>query len=186
MLPLDDPRWQKYLGGYRVPYDASGVLRTLFANGPSEELWEAFWTELHHQGDVHQASYAAVPWLVEFVRRSPKIDWNAMALIATIELEREQHGNPRVAEELAKDYFSAIESLPAILGTHPDKQWSELVVRSAVACIALARGQRRLADAYLNLDRDTVSRWYSEEFGWDFPDAKWNPEADEGNDVGSS
>ncbi len=30
-------------------------------DGPDEELWEEFWTELHHQGDLHQASYAAVP-----------------------------------------------------------------------------------------------------------------------------
>ncbi|MBI3462617.1 MAG: hypothetical protein HY000_06080 [Planctomycetes bacterium] len=88
MLPLADPRWQSYMGGYRVLYDASPGLRRLLADGPNEELWEEFWTELHHQSDVHQASYAAVPWLVEFVRRSSKIDWNALALVATIELER--------------------------------------------------------------------------------------------------
>jgi hypothetical protein len=170
MLPLDDPRWQSYKGGYRVPYDASPGLRRLLADGPDEELWEEFWTQLHHQGAVHQASYAAVPWLAEFVRRSPKIDWNALALIATIDLEREQHGNPKVANELAASYFAATKSLPAILGTHPDDEWSELVVRPAVACIALARGQRWFARAYLELDRDTAGRWFSEEVGWDFPE----------------
>jgi hypothetical protein len=60
MLPLDDPRWQSYKGGYRVPFDASAGLRRLLADGSTEDLWEEFWTELHHQGDVHQASYAAV------------------------------------------------------------------------------------------------------------------------------
>src|SRR5258707_118280 len=148
MLPLDDRRWQTYKGGYRVAYDASPGLRRLLANGPDEELWEEFWTELHHQGDVHQASYAAVPWFVEFVRRSSKIDWNALALVATIELERDQHRNPKVAQELSVDYYAAIKSLPGVLGTHQDQEWSELVVQSAVACIALARGHRWFARAY--------------------------------------
>ena len=177
MLPLDDARWQSYLGGYRVPFDASPALRRLLADDPDEPLWDELSTELHHQGDVYQASYAAVPWLVEFVRRSPRIDSNALVLIATIELERGQHGNPKVAKELAGDYFAAIKSLPGVLGSHPDEQWSELVVQPAVACIALARGQRWFARAYLELDRDTARRWFSEEFGWDFPDAEYDPAA---------
>ena len=178
MLPLDDLRWQSYKGGYRVPYDASPALRRLLADGPDEELWEEFWNELHHQGDLHQASYAAVPWLVEFVRRSPKLDWNALALIATIELERGECRNPTVANELSAGYDAAIRSLPNMLGSHPDQEWSELVVRSAVACIAMARGHRWYARAYLELDRDTAGRWFSEEFGWDFPDAEPGAPAD--------
>src|SRR6188472_219744 len=117
MLPLDDPRWQSYKGGYRVPYDASPALRRLLTDGPDDELWEELWNELHHQGDLHQASYAAVPWLVEFIRCSPKLDWNAVGLIATIELERDQHRNPAVAEELSAGYDAAIRSLPEVLGT---------------------------------------------------------------------
>jgi hypothetical protein len=172
MLPLDDPRWQTYKGGYRVLYDASPGLRRLLASGPDDDLWEEFWTELHHQGDVHQASYAAVPWLIEFVRRSSRIDWNALALVATIELERDRHRNPKVAKELSVGYHAAIQSLPGLLGTHSDQEWSELVVQAAVACIAMARGQRWFARAYLELDRDTAGQWFSEEFGWDFPDAE--------------
>lgn len=74
MLQFDDARWRSYKGGYRVPYDASLALRRLLAEGPDDELWDELWSELHHQGDLDQASYAAVPWLVEFIRRSPKLD----------------------------------------------------------------------------------------------------------------
>lgn len=169
MLSLDDPRWQAYEGGYRVPYDASGPLRQLLEEGASPELWEEFWNELHHQGDVGAASYAAVPWLVEFVRRSPKLDWNPLALVAVIELERPT--NPELPAELAADYGAAFEKLPEILGSHPDREWDEYVVRSAVACISLARGQRWYAKAVFELDRDTAGRWFSAEFGWDFPDS---------------
>ena len=171
MLPLDDPRWQSYKGGYRVPYDASPALKRLLSGGPDKALWEEFWTELHHQGDLHQASYAAVPWLVESVRRSPKLDWNALALVATIELERDQHGNPKVARELLAGYTAAILSLPGVLGSHPDQSWSHLVVQSATACIAMARGQRWFARVYLELDRETAGRWLADELGCEFPDA---------------
>src|SRR5438552_11633095 len=121
MLPLDDPRWQSFKGGYRILYDASPVIRRLLEKGATSKLWEELWNELHHQGDVNQASYAAVPWLVEFIRIAAKIDWNALALIATIELERGQNGNPHVESDLESDYFRAIQSLPPLLGTHSDE-----------------------------------------------------------------
>jgi hypothetical protein len=171
VLPLDDPRWRSFQGGYGVEYDASAALRRLLAEGPSEELWAEFYDELHHQGDVDQASYAAVPWLVEFIRRSPTLDWNALALIAIIELERAEKGNPRVHSDLSEAYFSAIQSLPGILGIHPDQQWGEEVTHYAASCIALARGQRWFGKAYFELDRSTAGRWFSEEFGWQFGDA---------------
>jgi hypothetical protein len=178
MLPLDDPRWQSYKGGYRVPYDASRGLRRLLTDGPCKELWEELWNNLHHQGDLHQASYAALPWLVEFIRRSPKLDWNAVALVALIELERDQHNNPPVAEELSSGYYAAIRSLPEVLSSHPDREWGDCVVQAAVACIALARGQRWFARAYFELDRATAGRWFSEELGWDFPDFEPGAAAD--------
>src|SRR5437588_9974665 len=88
MLPLDDPRWQSYAGGYGGPYDASVPLRRLFEQGASAELWDELWQELHHQGAVGPASFAAVPWLLDYARRSHELDWNAFGLIAVIELER--------------------------------------------------------------------------------------------------
>jgi hypothetical protein len=167
MLPLHDARWQSYHGGYRVPYDATPLLRRLLNDGPDDDIWEEFWNELHHQGDVDQASYAAVPWLVEFIRQSPTIEWNALALIATIELEREERKNPPVASELSESYTAAIRSLPEILGSHSDTDWDELIMQSAAACIALSRGQRWFGRAYLELVRDTAGRWLAEEMGYE-------------------
>jgi hypothetical protein len=169
VLPLDDSRWQNYRGGYRVPYNASVPIRRLLAEGASAGLWDEMWNELHHQGDVDAASYAAAPWLVEFVRCSTKLDWNALALIAVVEIERP--ANPAIPPELAGDYFRAIRSLPEVIGCHPDQEWGELIVSPAVTCIALARGQRWFAKACLELDHDTAKRWFSEEFGWELDGA---------------
>lgn len=174
MLPLDDPRWQGYEGGYRCPYDASRPLRQLLEQGATPQVWEELFEELHHQGDVGPASYAAVPWLVEFVRRSEKLDWQPLSLIALIELQRPagpgESGrlpNPPLPDEIAADYFAAIRSLAAVLGSHPDQEWSELVLTAAAACIALGRGQSWFARVYFELDRNTAARWFADEFGWD-------------------
>jgi len=60
MLSLTDPRWRTLKGGYRTLYDASGALSRL-AQG--YDVWEELWDKLQHQGDVGEASYAAVPHL---------------------------------------------------------------------------------------------------------------------------
>jgi hypothetical protein len=102
MIPLDDLRWQQYEGGYRrAPCDAALLLRRLFDDGPTPALWGEIWEELFHQGDVGRASYAAVPHLIDFARRSEKLDENPFALVAAIELQRWLNKeNPPVPPEL--------------------------------------------------------------------------------------
>jgi len=168
MLPLDDPRWSTYEGGYRVPYDASVPLRKLFEVGASDELWDELWQELHHQGDVGPASFAAVPWLLEFIRGSGKMDWNAFGLIAVIELERYHYcRNGTMPSELTDSYYAAVAMLPEVVAAHSQKEWEPPLMQRIVACTALARGQRLLARAYLEMDRDGAMKWLAEEMGFD-------------------
>ena len=64
MLELEDERWDGLKGGYRVPYDPRPALRKLYAQEDVGAAWEDLWQGLYHQGDVGEASYAAVPHLV--------------------------------------------------------------------------------------------------------------------------
>jgi hypothetical protein len=165
MLPLDDQRWKNYKGGYGIAYDASVPLRQLFMSGASETLWEELWNELHHQGNLGAASYAAVPHLLEFARTRPKLDWNVFALIAVIELERPH--TLSVPPELSDAYFQSIADIAKILAGHPDISWSDLLMQSAAACIALARGQREFARVYLELSLRQGLQWIREETGYE-------------------
>lgn len=61
-MDFDDIGWAGLLGGYRVPYDPRNALRRL-EGGDAEAAWQELWAELYHQGDVGEASYAAVPHL---------------------------------------------------------------------------------------------------------------------------
>lgn len=166
MLPLDDPRWQHYSGGYRMPYDASRPLRRLLDREPPEPLFDELWQELHHQGDVDAASYAATPYLLTYAQQSTTLNWSIFALISTIELARPN--NPPPPPELTEAYFRAIHHIPAVVGQHPQQQWDDLLTQSIVSCIALARGQRVFARAYLEFHFDAARAWLRDAVGGDF------------------
>jgi len=102
MLPLNDPIWKNLKGGYGVPYDASVPLARLERG--DAEVWEELWQELHHQGDVGDASYAAVPQLVRICGDLSGRDWNLYGLVSTIEVERHRKSNPPLPKWVRGDY----------------------------------------------------------------------------------
>jgi hypothetical protein len=163
MLPFDDPHWETYRKGYDR-YDVRNALTKLLSGETTAGLWHELWDKLHHQGDVFLVSYAAVPYLLEYARRSSKLNWNVFGLIAVIELARPE--NLPVPEELALAYFKAIADVPSVVGSKSDRHWDTTLTQCIAACIAIAGGQRLLAKAYLNLDVEIAKRFLEEELGW--------------------
>lgn len=76
MLSFDDNRWADLRGGYRIPFDPRPFLKMLETVQDTSGAWHELWEGLHHQGNVGEASYAAVPHLVRIYGRSPRPDWN--------------------------------------------------------------------------------------------------------------
>jgi hypothetical protein len=74
MLSLDDKRWQDLEGSYRTRFDPRPLLSELEADKNAKAVWHDLWEELHHQGDVGVASYAAVPHLVRIYRKVGILD----------------------------------------------------------------------------------------------------------------
>jgi hypothetical protein len=143
-------------------------LSRLFEEGATPEIWDQLSLELEHQGDIGEASIAAVPWLLEYSRRQTELEWNVFYLIAVIELARPRHcKNHPMPPELAEGYFLALGRLPEVVGAHVHKDWSSIVMQYIAACIALARGQRLLARTYLEMDRDGAVGWLIEAAGFD-------------------
>jgi hypothetical protein len=114
MLSLDDYRWDNLTGGYRMKCDPRPLLSKLENGMDTEATWRELWDELHHQGDVGEASYAAVPHLVRIYRKHGAPDWNTYAIVAIIELARQRGSNPVVPNWLHDDYFTAIQELAKI------------------------------------------------------------------------
>ncbi len=126
-MELDDERWSELHGGYRIPYDPRQALLALQQGSDVEAAWNELWNELHHQGDVGEASYAAVPPLVRIHAERALPDWNTYALIAVIEDVRRNAGNPAMPPWLSEAYDSALRDLVSlgwmISGMRSDRSW---------------------------------------------------------------
>jgi hypothetical protein len=156
MLSLDDERWSNLKGGYRKPYDPRPEFESLRDASRRGKSWKTLWDELHHQGDVDTASYAAVPHLVAIYIQSGVPDWNAYGLVGCIELERERN-NPEIPEWLKPDYDNALSLLAETAAREVLASSDPLIVRSALGLIALTRGLRLQGELLLFYGEDELA-----------------------------
>ena len=108
-LAFDDPRWDALHGGYRISYELRPALTRLGTPSGVDAAWTELWDGLHHQGDVGEASYAAVPQLVHIHAERHVPDWNTFALVTWIEIVRQRNENPPVPDWLRVPYDAAGE-----------------------------------------------------------------------------
>ena len=69
MVSLNDEFWDHLTGGYKTRFDPRSHFARLEAGEDVENIWHELWEELHHQGDIGTASYAAVPHLVMIYKK---------------------------------------------------------------------------------------------------------------------
>ena len=143
MLPLDDKLWHEISPGPLGIAEVPRYLRQLFDGIDKQDVWDAFWSTLHHQGDVDDASYAAVPHLLNYVEISDSIDPDAVEFIVAIESCRPGNQPPR--QEVAGDYFAAIRRAPGVLISHPDTPWSDRVTAASLHLISLTKSNANYA-----------------------------------------
>jgi len=142
MLNLNDDRWNNLTGGYRMKCDPRPLLAKLEAGQDEATTWTELWDELHHQGDVGEASFASVPHLVRIHRNRGSADWNIYAIVAIIELARKTGSNPDVPKWLEEDYFRAIQELAEIGANEVTRAEEQDTVRAILSVIAIAKGLR--------------------------------------------
>ena len=156
MLSLDDERWSNLRGGYRTPYDPRPEFESLRVDGRRPEAWKTLWNELHHQGDVDTASYAAVPHLVALYLEAGEPDWNTYALVGCIEVERVR-ANPGVPDWLLPGYNAGLSALAEQASREVLATSDPLIVRSALGLIALTRGLRLQGELLLFYGEDELA-----------------------------
>jgi hypothetical protein len=163
LLSLTDPIWHELEGGYRVPYDASEALARMEAG---ESVWDELWEELHHQGDVGVASYAAIPQIVRISEAQRGFDWNLYAFAATVEIERHRKSNPALPDWLASSYKAAWEGLVKLALSDISGKPDELTLRSALSVVALGRGDLKLGALLNHADTDEITAYVEEHLAW--------------------
>jgi stress-induced morphogen len=167
ILSLDDPKWEKLEGGHKgTSYDVSVALRQLQQATTLQQarlIYKELWDELHHQGDIGLASLYAVPHLVRIAKESELIDWNVLGLITLIEVQR-VNTNMALPTELKTDYNIAIQNLSPLATSTMAEVWNLDLASSALAAIAISKGQVKLANAILNLDSEDVIEEFLESY----------------------
>jgi hypothetical protein len=165
MLPLDDPRWRTYHGGYdRSLYDASPLARQLLKKGLSEDFWRACWDDLHHQGDIGEAAYALVPYLVDYFVRSNDADAMLAGFVQCVEGCRLSQfaDNPPLPLELERYYFASLD----LFLTHAltlNQRWGEDFLRYYCALLALRHGHTVLGETYPDFTSAEAQSWFDGE-----------------------
>jgi hypothetical protein len=142
MLSFDDNRWNDLTGGYRMKWDPRPLLAQLESEQTRDTAWRDLCEQLHHQGDVGEASYASVPHLVRIHRKGFLDASNTYAIFAIIELARGEGTNPKVPNWLEEDYFGAIRELPDIAAAEISRTQEPDAIRAILGVIALAKGLR--------------------------------------------
>jgi hypothetical protein len=156
MLDFTDNRWKDLTGGYRTCFDPRPLLLALETVADSAAIWDELWGELHHQGDVGEASYASVPHIVRIHRGRGQPDWNPYALVAVIDLARQDGKNPGLPNWLKRDYFQAIQDLAEVGAQEILRAQDPEDLRAIFSIIALAKGRPRLARFLLEYSEDEL------------------------------
>ncbi|HWO35395.1 MAG TPA: hypothetical protein VNO32_41905 [Candidatus Acidoferrum sp.] len=122
--------------------DPRPLLAELESAENKDTAWHGLWEELHHQGDVGEASYASVPHFVRIHRTDGTVDWNTYAMVAIIELARGKGNNPELPTWLEEDYHRAIRELAKIGAAEIRHADEPDTVRAILSVIAIAKGLR--------------------------------------------
>jgi hypothetical protein len=166
-MMLTDPKWEALEGGYRIPYDPRPVLTKLASGIEVSDAWEELWNELHHQGDVGEASYAAVTALVDLYSSGRQPDWNFFSLSATIEIERHRKGNPPLPQWLSEDYQDAWRKLAELASAKLRVgEVDSDTLQSALAVLAISRGDLKLGAMINHLDSSELDEIVERYLDW--------------------
>jgi hypothetical protein len=135
--------WSHLTDAYGQPYDPRTALDAI-VTGDAAQAYDELWQRVHHQGDLGTAAYAVVPELARLMANAPLPDWRAYALIATIEERRAEESNPSIPDWLSQHYAAAIREIVRSATQHLRTSDADLEVRSLLATIAQAKGQRTI------------------------------------------
>jgi hypothetical protein len=145
MMAFNDERWSGLRGGYKVVYDPLPALRRLALHYGDKSVWDELWNELHHQGDVGDASYAAVVEIAHISEGHASAYWGAYGLAATIEEARLVDGRyPPIPAWIKPHYKTAWQTLFELALRDLAVSADDPTVNCTLAVVALHRGRLNL------------------------------------------
>jgi len=159
MIDYSDDRWNSLIGGYKVAYNPAPILKKLEDGDDIAAYWHELWENLYHQGDVGDASYAAVVKLIETqTQGNTSFDWNFYALTGMIELARHKN-SPTLPAWLKDDYNAAMQKLYTLVAKSFLGTENPLIVKPMLGILALSKKQIALAEVILDSTDDEIAEY---------------------------
>lgn len=155
MLALNSPRWSELQHAYG---NASNIQLARFPSETSyqEEPWFTLWSSLYHQEDIYSASFAAVPHIVETLSTNPaRASLSFFLLPASIEIARATT-ELEIPPDIERDYFDALSRYPQLAAAAAKPNWDQSICTAALAAIAVATGNHRVAQLLLQTEPDAI------------------------------
>ena len=140
MLSFDDARWFGLLGGYRSPYDPRPALIALDRGKDTKTAWDEIWNNLYHQGDIGEATYAALPHLVDIHAKRGEPEWNTYLFAAVVEDARRNPRNPQIPVWLKQAYDQSIARLVDLALADFKAARSSELINGILAVLAFSKG----------------------------------------------
>lgn len=165
MLSLRSPRWNELQHAYGAAGDIPALLEQLDSlpkdDGESAP-WFPLWSALAHQGDVHSASFAAVPHVIAALSKSPATAHESyFHFPAWVEICRAKQAI-EVPSELQESYFSSLSKLPHLVANAASNSWTRGFSACALAAAAAAKGQHAVAEAILEMAEEGTAEEFLE------------------------
>jgi hypothetical protein len=168
VLSLESSRWSQLEQAFGDASDIPALLVQLAgvpgSSGESEP-WFSLWSALAHQGDVYDASFAAVPHVVQALATSPlKAEAVYFQFPAWVEVCRRKN-EVEIPEDLAPAYFEALSQLPALVAAASAREWDAEFLQCALSAIAAAKGQAEVAEAVQELSPEVAEEfmeWFAD------------------------
>ncbi|HEY9151915.1 MAG TPA: hypothetical protein VIN60_03445 [Anaerolineales bacterium] len=166
MLSYNDSRWATLKSAYHDLYDPRLALQKLEAGDAIDIAWKELWNELHHQGDIDDASYVSVPQLVRIFSSKTHVDWNFYAFVSAIEIARHRKNNPPLPKWVEEEYFAAWKEVIKL--AYRDLTVSEQVIeiRAILGALALSKSDLKLGALILQLDSAEIDEVLEHQMGW--------------------
>lgn len=166
MKALDDKIWKELKSGYQILFDPTDIIKTLEKDKNSEEAWESIWEELHHQGDIGEASYAIIPYLIDIHRRKHFDDWQIYSFVSLIIQESHRKTNPQIPTWIEQDYNDSLSELFRIALKDLEEANDELLIRSIIGFIAFTKGLVKYGAIISSYNESEIEEFVEERMGW--------------------
>lgn len=157
MLALNSLRWSELRDAYGaatgIPHYLEATLTDRRPGHVSGSAWFDLWSALCHQDDISEASYAALPHLIDrALSGSLKSRVEPLLLAAAIESVRLSGRGPAMPDDLGVAYAAALAAGLRIAEASLPEAWDEISRRVFAGSRAAFSGDLSGANAELDPD----------------------------------